>query len=891
MKRFERGSVTVFLTLILIPTIIITAVFMDMSRIRLFSNQAIMAADNYAEGVLTEYDNLLKDLYGVFAITQDKAGIEAINDLREYMKTSFDPSGKVINFGHLAGVLDKDIDGFMPYKPKEAEEGVIIGKDEFPYYDAVEGANLANPYVLGTQIGDFMRYRILDGFNKDDGEESGGVLGTLDSLKSVEADSEAAKEMEKVMDKASDILEKQKEFYNQAKNLNEDYYKYLCILNKSYQIAKDGGDKSELEELVPKLESGEGDLSCWRFYKDYPFGKTEATSKRPQGMISLVDGEYKDYFKSGSDDLAEPSDSVPMTEEEAKAKSESLVKEGKKKAQIKDELNWYADSYSDLYSVTNREIFKTRIANYEDSAKNLESAANKLISSFDDFNEAIKVVETKLGAEDVSENMRENMQSTLDQYKKLSENPGEYSDIAKHFTEQIGVNGEFRQSADKINNYLIEFRKYYLNTRPGTKDIDTVYENKLKRFELNGEIVGDIRISRFNRLNNNKLYKSLKATFNGTNYDADNLKKTAKAKEEAAKEAQEALEKEDENIGDLKIIPDSFELEDTGNTFLPGLISDFFKSGALDTQLAKIYTISYDLGMFSNRIDRELREKNGDRKSLTGYDMSKLNYMYGAELEYLLNGSRNPKENLNSTRNKILAFRAGINLVSTFVVKEINEPINKITAKLMGVNPVVAVVVNAALRAGATAIETVADWKLLKEGKKVALMKTRFDDLSAKEVVVNSGIDAVSKQADNIPGTSGGGKSLHKDINPAAAKKNAAKSIKLDYNQYVNIMLLVFVDTDTLVKRTGNLICINLNNAINNGNLDSQEFILKNAVTAVKGTSSVHFNFLMLPNGFGGGESYEGMGAFSRKVVDEDTYNKMKEIEKNRYKFSVIRGY
>ena len=102
MRNFERGSVTVFLTLILIPTIIITAVLMDMSRIRLFSNQAIMAADNYAEGVLAEYDNLLKELYGVFAVTQDKEGVEAINDLREYVKTSFDPSGKIMNFGHLA---------------------------------------------------------------------------------------------------------------------------------------------------------------------------------------------------------------------------------------------------------------------------------------------------------------------------------------------------------------------------------------------------------------------------------------------------------------------------------------------------------------------------------------------------------------------------------------------------------------------------------------------------------------------------------------------------------------------------------------------------------------------------------------------------------------------
>ena len=121
MRRFERGSVTIFITLILIPTIIITAVFIDGARIKLYSNQAVMAADNYAEAVLTQYDNLLKELYGIFAVSQDKNGKKAIEDLREYMKASFDPSGKVINFGHLAGVFDKSVDGFMPYKAADME--------------------------------------------------------------------------------------------------------------------------------------------------------------------------------------------------------------------------------------------------------------------------------------------------------------------------------------------------------------------------------------------------------------------------------------------------------------------------------------------------------------------------------------------------------------------------------------------------------------------------------------------------------------------------------------------------------------------------------------------------------------------------------------------------
>ena len=178
-------------------------------------------------------------------------------------------------------------------------------------------------------------------------------------------------------------------------------------------------------------------------------------------------------------------------------------------------------------------------------------------------------------------------------------------------------------------------------------------------------------------------------------------------------------------------------------------------------------------------------------------------------------------------------------------------------------------------------------------------MKSKLSDLLAIEVIsswldvldVHNGppvsYEIMQKLKQGIEEST----NINENGNLSEGEGNDSRSIKLDYSQFVNIMLMIFVDTDTLVKRTGNLICINVNNAINNGNLDSQRFTLKNAVTAVKGTSSVHFKFFMLPNGFGGRNNYEGMGVFSRKVVDQDTYNKMKEIEKNRYMFSVIRGY
>lgn len=878
MRNFERGSVTVFLTLILIPTIIITAVLMDMSRIRLFSNQAIMAADNYAEGVLAEYDNLLKELYGVFAVTQDKEGVEAINDLREYVKTSFDPSGKIMNFGHLAGILSKDVDGFMPYKPKEAEEGIVVGKDEFPYYEAVEGANLSNPYVLGTQIGDFMRYRMFKELGKSE-EEGGGVLDTLDSLKSIEADSEVAKKMENVMKKISAIIKKQEEFYDKVLDIEDEYYKYLKMLNIMYDVVQYGGN------VYDKIRSLRLDNDRFVFMEDYPFDNDEATSDEPTGMRALISGEYSRYFKKRKV-LGEASANVNSDEDEDEDNEE-------KKSQIEKELRWYSDSYQSVYNGADSSKFKVRIDNYAAIADELKPEAENLISSLDDLMEAIEDVESGLNDENISENMRKNVKSTLDIYKHLSDYYDGYGKIADNFINQKSLNEEFKHAAELINNYLRASVDYYLNEhpilpenlKPSGEDVKSINIEKFKRYlYTRGNGAGDFL-----------LYKELDNAFGIVSNSYRKLKNITQSSQEILENGKNKLEKEDENTDGINKIPENFEIEDTGSISQSGSISDFFKKGTLDTRINKIYTISYDLGMFSNYVD-----KNKDSKtSMTGYDMSRLNYMYGGEQEYLIRGSREPKENLNDTRNKILTFRSGVNLASTFAINKLNDIINEYTLKMSNQDFITAIAFNVAFRAAMGAAETLEDWRLLKEGKKVALMKSKLSDLLAIEVIsswldvldVHNGppvsYEIMQKLKQGIEEST----NINENGNLSEGEGNDSRSIKLDYSQFVNIMLMIFVDTDTLVKRTGNLICINVNNAINNGNLDSQRFTLKNAVTAVKGTSSVHFKFFMLPNGFGGRNNYEGMGAFSRKVVDQDTYNKMKEIEKNRYMFSVIRGY
>ena len=71
-RRGSRGIITVFVTLIMVPVVAITGIMVDVSRLKLYSSQAVMAADAYGEVILSEFDNLLKELYGLFSVTQNK---------------------------------------------------------------------------------------------------------------------------------------------------------------------------------------------------------------------------------------------------------------------------------------------------------------------------------------------------------------------------------------------------------------------------------------------------------------------------------------------------------------------------------------------------------------------------------------------------------------------------------------------------------------------------------------------------------------------------------------------------------------------------------------------------------------------------------------------------
>ena len=160
MQKFmykQQGAISIFLAIILIPMMCIASVYIDASRIRLAKSVASSAGDLTLNTALTNYDNILKDMYGLFAVSQTED--ELMDNLEDYYRKSLTSAGLTAEdantyvgkiMAQLGMVADgSDVSDLLRIELDEGQD--IIKKNET--------ASLANPYMLKKQIVEFMKYR------------------------------------------------------------------------------------------------------------------------------------------------------------------------------------------------------------------------------------------------------------------------------------------------------------------------------------------------------------------------------------------------------------------------------------------------------------------------------------------------------------------------------------------------------------------------------------------------------------------------------------------------------------------------------------------------------------------------------------------------------------
>ena len=205
LARDCKGAVTVFVTLLLIPAVLVSGTGVDLAR--LYTARSILHDANQlaANSVLASYDALLQDLYGLYGVMKDDPEFAAMVD--EYIQVAV--------FGE--DWVDREAGTFQLFYGSE-----LIPGDVTP----AEGKNLANQEVLRRQIEEYAKFRAPAIIVSE-------ILDKLDSFEKVQEDAAVIKDKMEIEDRIEEIDRLYKRIYKSIQYLNgiKDYESVMPLCN------------------------------------------------------------------------------------------------------------------------------------------------------------------------------------------------------------------------------------------------------------------------------------------------------------------------------------------------------------------------------------------------------------------------------------------------------------------------------------------------------------------------------------------------------------------------------------------------------------------------------------------------------------------------------------
>lgn len=153
-KNSSKGSVTIFLTMILVPMLLLMITLTDYAKISVAKRQVSGAGDVALNAGLSYYDKYLQDMYGLFAVSKDVSELE--KNLEIYFNNTLLGDGLDTTDPFISKITSiitgsKDTDSaYMNLINLTSKEFELL---------PVDGANLANKELLNNQLMDYMKYR------------------------------------------------------------------------------------------------------------------------------------------------------------------------------------------------------------------------------------------------------------------------------------------------------------------------------------------------------------------------------------------------------------------------------------------------------------------------------------------------------------------------------------------------------------------------------------------------------------------------------------------------------------------------------------------------------------------------------------------------------------
>ena len=721
MKNFinnTKGAVTVFVTLLLIPAILISGTAVDLARIHTARSIVQDANGLAANSVLSQYNALLNDLYGLFGVAKNDPVLAELLD--EYIRVS------------VFGEMHQDISmGTL-----QLFYGSNISIEEIYFTD---DKNLRNTDVLRRQIEEYMKFRapviiikeVLDLLGSSSFKEDTGVIG--DKLD--------------IDDTIAKIHEKYKELYNAilagdrctqvtggiaggtvgtVSSGLERIHEQFVDLKKCYENWE---NVEYPDEEDPKKEEKEREYhekkevyaaKYWEILNNIKSltiggavgaGYSQGLNKTITNAIS-----FADRHKPKLDNVVVIARQIDAMKDELSRKIDALenrVIDGDCNDELKEALTGrpggaeksLIETYRDILKWDNIEgmanIYKEGGYYYIDVTLKdlLESVIyrNRNMPSFPTL--------TRVELENILTNSQLNLSDYISAADSLASKLGSYrvSDVTYQMPAGFIKFGEY----DGKNKDFFEMLTQMMN-QPVVPPV-TLFDGQSEASGANTEAKQRGMISELTSL----VSTAYAGMFNAP-LGAKHINGSA------------ALETD---------IPDTTDISQSVSQIESHPVSDVISNPYSSAARAGDYLLllTYCTSMFSNYTTarpeitgRKIDDLHdiGFPKSISGIPISpEVNYFFQSEWEYLYNGNENANKNLSAVSRLIYFVRIICNYITVFSVTEITLIINAIRAAFSWCAPV-GILLGELARAAFVAAESAIDLASLRAGYKVPLIKS-----------------------------------------------------------------------------------------------------------------------------------------------------------------------
>lgn len=192
-----QGSISILMIIILLPMMTLSGLIVDTSRINMARQMMSSAGDLAMNTALANYDTILKDVYGLFAMSQEKtagmseedAQAQLTKDIKDYFEKTL-VEYNVVNEAQAGDYVEQLLGSFseLVSGTSDMETSNFLKLENVNVtVEGIKSSSLAEAPIMRKQIVEYMKYRAPLNFG----------LSFLDTLKTFETVNEQNKVVEK----------------------------------------------------------------------------------------------------------------------------------------------------------------------------------------------------------------------------------------------------------------------------------------------------------------------------------------------------------------------------------------------------------------------------------------------------------------------------------------------------------------------------------------------------------------------------------------------------------------------------------------------------------------------------------------------------------------------